>query len=474
MTRLPLLALALLPLGLYGAGCGVTPAPAEAAAPPNVIVILVDTLRADKLGVYGYKQRATSPNLDAFAKGGLVWENVISQNAWTVPSVASLFTGVDPQAHRALNFKQGEQLATDTISNEHDTLAESFKGAGYATMAYIKSTVISTSHGYSQGFDKFEIVGGKDQAWGYSARDLNDVAIPGIKAAHASGKPFYAYLHFMDPHSPYKAPEPWYSKYKGSYTGPMDGAHVQLEAAFKAGTVTPADWAHELALYDAEIEYWDTEFGRLWKELEAAGVTKNTVVVVTADHGEAFGEHQNVFHGNLYQENIHIPVILRGPGIKPGRMAADAQSIDIAPTLAELYRLPKGRVWQGKSMAAAMAGGAGHSDVLYSEYAGHRAAIEASTRLKLILGDGACKLYDLKADPLERTNLCASRPADVARLKAGMDARFAAAQAIGKTYGQGKADAVSPEQCEMLKALGYLDASEPCEAIKNDDDGHDK
>jgi arylsulfatase A-like enzyme len=452
-------------------GCMRTPAPAAAAAPPNVILILVDTLRADKIGIYGYKQRATTPNLDAFAKAGMVWDNTISQDAWTVPSVASLFTGVDPQGHRALNFRQGEQLATDTISDQHDTLAESFKGSGYTTMAYIKSTVISTSHGFSQGFDKFEIVGGKDQAWGYSAKELNDAAIPGIKAALKAGKPFFAYLHYMDPHSPYKAPEPWYSKYKGNYTGPMDGAHVQLEAAFKAGTVTPADWQHELALYDAEIEYWDTEFGRLWSELQAAGAAANTVVVVTSDHGEAFGEHQNVFHGNLYQENIRIPMVLRGPGIKAGRMAADAQSIDLPPTLAEMLKLPKGKAWQGKSMLAAMAGGAGHTDVLYSEYAGHRAGIEPATRLKLILGDGACKLYDLRSDPLERTNLCASRPADVARIKAAIEARFAAGQAIGQRYGKGKADAVSAEQCEMLKSLGYVDPDEPCEAIKNDDDG---
>ncbi len=464
MRSVPAFALALLPAGLVAAAVAFAPPPAEAAPAPNVVVVLVDTLRADKMGAYGYKQRVTTPNFDAFAKGGMVWENTISQNAWTVPSVASLFTGVDPQAHRALNFRQGEALATDTINDTHDTLAESFKGAGYHTVAYVKSTVLSTSHGYAQGFDKFEVVGGKDQAWGHSARELNDAAIPGIKAAAATGKPFFAYLHFMDPHSPYTAPEPWYSKYKGDYTGPMDGAHVQLETAFKNGTMTEADWRHELALYDAEIEYWDTQFGRFWKELESSGLAKNTIVVLTADHGEAFNEHQNVFHGHLYQENIHIPMILRGPGIKAGRMGGESQSIDLPPTLAELLRLPKGKVWQGKSMVAAMAGGAGHTDVVYSEYAGHRAVIEPGTRLKLILGDGPCKLYDLKADPGERTNLCASRPADVTRLKARMDVRYTAAQAIGKTYGQGKSEAVSPEQCEMLKALGYLDPSEPCEA----------
>ncbi|MSQ03113.1 MAG: hypothetical protein EXR71_14695 [Myxococcales bacterium] len=445
---------------------------AEAAAKPNVIVVLVDTLRADHLGPYAYKKRPTTPNLDAFAAGGVVWENAVSPNAWTVPSVASLFTGVDPQAHQCLHFRKGERLATDSISDAHDTMAESFAANGYATAAFIKSTVLSTSHGFSQGFARFEVVGGKDQAWGYSARDLNDAALPWLTGQQKAGTPFYAYLHFMDPHSPYKAPEPWYSKYKGTYTGKLDGAHVGLDEAFKAKTVSATDWEYMLALYDAEIEYWDTEFGRFWAELQAAGVAKNTIVVLVSDHGEAFGEHQNVFHGNLYQENIHIPVVFRGPGIKPGRMRGYAQLIDVVPTLAELTASPKGRAWQGKSMVAAMAGGAGHTAAVYSEYMGHRMAIEPSTGLKLIIGDGDPKLYDLRNDPQERTNLHAARPADADRIKTQLQARFSSGQALSKQFGVGKSEAMSAEQCEMLKALGYVEADKPCGEIKNDDDGH--
>ncbi len=462
-----------LPMLLFAVeGCSAAVAPAEAAPKPNVIVVLVDTLRADHIGTYGYKKRATTPNLDAFAAGGMVWDNAVSQNAWTVPSVASLFTGVDTQAHQTLNFRKGERLATDTIADCHDTMAESFKSSGYTTAAFIKSTVISTSHGFSQGFDKFEVVGGKDQAWGYSARDLNDAALPWLTGQLKAGTPFFAYLHFMDPHSPYKAPEPWYSKYKGTYAGKLDGAHVGLEDAFKAKTVSAADWEYMLALYDAEIEYWDTEFGRFWKELQAAGAAKNTIVVLVADHGEAFGEHQNVFHGNLYQENIHIPVIFRGPGVKQGRMKGYSQLIDVVPTLAELSASPKGRTWQGKSMVAAMGGGAGHTNPVYSEYAGHRMAIEPSTGLKLILGDGDAKLYDLPNDPSERVNLHGARAADALRIKTQLQSRFSAGQALSKQCGAGKSEAMSAEQCEMLKALGYVEVDKDCGEIKNDDDGH--
>lgn len=457
-------------IGLAGtlAGCAAELSVAQAAPKPNVLLILVDTLRADKIGTYGYSQRKTTPNLDAFASGGMVWERALSQNAWTVPSVASLFTGVDPQAHRTLNFRVGEKLATDTMSTAHDTIAEVFKAGGYGTAAFIKSTVISTSKGFSQGFDTFQVVGGKDQAWGYSARDLNDVAIPWLASQAKSAKPFFAYLHFMDPHSPYKAPEPWYSKYKGNYAGKMDGAHVQLESAFAAGTVTAADWQHELALYDAEIEYFDTEFGRLWGEMRKAGLDQNTVVVLVADHGEAFGEHKNVFHGNLYQENIHVPVILRGPGVKAGRMKAFGQLVDVAPTLSDLAGVPKGKGWQGKSMVGAMAGGAGHSDVIYSEYAGHRMAIEPTTGLKLILGDGPVKLYDLNADPLERTNLAETRAADIARIKPLLESRFLAGKSLASQFPIEAGTGMTREQCEMLLQLGYV---KDCNMEHDDGDG---
>ncbi len=454
MPRLPVVALL---CTLAAGGCLVEVTPAEAAAKPNVIVILVDAQRADVLGPYGYKTRKTTPNLDKFAAAGVVWENTISQNAWTVPSVASLFTGVDPQAHRTLRFQVTDRVEMDTMSELHDTLAESFKAGGYTTGAFIKSTVIDSSRGFSQGFDKFEIVGGTDQAWGQSARQLNDAALPWLSTQAKSGKPFMAYLHYMDPHSPYKAPEPWYSKYKGSYAGKFTGAHVEIEDAVKKGTGPGKDdWNYLRALYDAEVEYWDTEFGRLLAELDAAGATKNTIVAVVADHGEAFYEHDNIFHGHLYQENIHVPVVIRGPGLKPGRLGGYTQVIDVAPTLADLCGVPKGAAWMGQSFAAGMAGGKGHADFVYSEYVNMRTVIDPAG-LKLIVGDGADKLFDLKADPRETNNLASTRPADVARLRVLADARTAQGKTLGAKYPLEKPKALTDEQTELLRQLGYIE-----------------
>lgn len=431
--------------------------PARAATPrPNVLIVLMDALRADVMGAYGYKKRATTPNLDRFAARSVVWEDTWSQNAWTVPCVASLFTGVDPQAHKVLRYNETGRIEMDTMSLDHQTLAEQFKAGGYTTAAFIKSKVLDSSRGFSQGFDNFQIVGGTDQAWGWSAKQLNDAAIPWLLAQKGAAKPFFAYLHFMDVHSPYKAPEPWYSKYK---TGPskLSGAHVEIEKMAKDGVVPTADDIERLyALYDAELEYFDTEFGRLMGELVASGLDQNTIVVFTADHGEAFYEHQQWFHGNLYQENIHIPAIVKAPGLAAGRMSGNTQQIDLAPTLADLAGVAKGANWMGRSQAAAMKTGRSVTGLAYSEWGEQRMVVDEN-KLKLIINDGPVKLYDLKADPKEKTNLASSRAADVTRLRGLLDARYAQGKALGDKFAASAPATLTPEQVEALRALGYVE-----------------
>ncbi len=432
-------------------------APARAAAPkPNVIVVLVDALRADILGAYGYKKRATTPNLDRFAGRSVVWENALSQNAWTVPCVASTFTGVDSQAHRTLRYQAKENIEMDTLSLAHNTIAEQFQSAGYTTAAFLKSVVIDSSRGFSQGFDTFKVVGGKDQAWGYSAGQLNDVALPWIASQKGAAKPFFVYLHFMDVHSPYKAPEPYYTKYKVGESK-LTGAHNEIEAMAKANIVpTAGDIERLYGLYDAEMEYMDAEFGRLMTELIKSGLESNTIVVFTADHGEAFYEHQQWFHGNLYQENIRIPMILKIPGVAAGRMTGYSQQIDLAPTLAELAGVALSPDWMGHSQVPGMKAGRAVTDVVYSEYIEQRTVVDPNG-MKLIVNDGPTKLYDLAADPNETKNLATSRGADVTRLRALLDARFAKGKAAGAKFPASAPSTLSAEQVEALKALGYLE-----------------
>jgi arylsulfatase A-like enzyme len=434
------------------------PAAPSAGARPNVIVILMDALRADALGSYG-NPRKPSPNLDRWAAGGSRWQTTVSQNAWTVPCVASLMTGVDPQAHRVLRYQGSQRVEMDTLSLSHDTMAEQFKATGYTTGALLKSVVIDSSRGFSQGFDTYRIVEPKkDQAWGESAKHLTDAALGFLDQEAGKGKPFFLYLHYMDTHSPYKAPEPWYSKYKGNYTGAFDGAHAPIEQAIKAGNIpTPADWAHLRGLYDGELAYFDSQIQRLFDSLAQRGIDKNTIVVLTADHGEAFWEHGVVFHGNLYQENIHIPMIVRGPGVKPGVLGNYTQAIDLAPTLADLAGVPKGKAWMGTSQAAPMrTGGNAAPQVVYTEYIDQRMVIDGATNLKLIINDGPVKLYDLARDPGERTNLATSRPGDVKRLRALLDARYERGRKLGQAAPAEAPRTLSNEEVEMLKELGYV------------------
>jgi choline-sulfatase len=455
--------LSLLGLALAAVGGLLMLSPARAASPaPNVILILVDALRADKLGPYGYTARPTTPNLTRFASRGVVFENTISQAAWTVPSVASLFTGVDPQAHRVLRYNQSNRVEMDALSMGHQTIAEQFKGSGYSTAAIMKSIVVDSGRGFSQGFDTFTVVNPKqNQADGDSGRELTDASLAWIDQQKSTGKPFFAYLHYMDSHSPYKAPEPYYSKYRApGYAGPVSGAHMQIENDYKKPGVVPApaDIQQALALYDAEIEYWDAQFGRLMQALVANGIDANTIVVVTADHGEAFWEHgTNVFHEHLYQENIHIPFIIKGPGVKPGRYSHWTQSIDIAPTLADLAGVPKGAHWQGRSQAPVLKG-TGPAVVLpvYSEYSERRTIIDPSG-MKLLLGDpSGPMLFDLKKDPGEKTNLAASQPDVVNRLKGLLEVRTAEGKALAATFPAEEKNEMSPEQVQQLCALGYL------------------
>lgn len=441
-------------LGLQ-AGCLTAAEPAQAAARPNVIIVLGDALRADKTGPYGYDARDTTPNLDRFATRSVVFSNTICQNAWTVPSVASLFTQVEPQGHQVLRYQVEQRVEMDTLSLDHTTLAEQFKAAGYSTGALLKSQVIDSSRGFSQGFDDFQVIPGV-QAHGETGQQLTDAAIGWIDDHKAD--PFFLYLHYMDPHSPYMAPEPLYGKYAdGSYGGPFTGLHNEIVPYQKGqADATDADVQHLFDLYDAEVEYFDRQFGRLMKHLVLSGVDGKTIVVVTGDHGEAFNEHGKFFHGNLYQENVVVPFIIKAPGSKARTLDAWVEMIDIGATVADLAGVPKADHWQSVSQARAVTGGNPVKRLVYSEYANQKAVYDPSG-LKAIFGDGPAKLYDLKKDPLEQKNLAQARPADLERLRKEAVSRFNASKTLSGSFSATEANELTDDQVEALRALGYIE-----------------
>lgn len=426
------------------------------AAPPNVVVVVAESLRADRLGPYGFTERTTTPSLDRFARRSVVFENVVTQAGWTVPAVASLFTAVDPQAHRALQFRNDRRLEADTLSEHHHTLAEHFSEAGYTTQALLKTVVIDGQRGFAQGFDRFDRVDG-DMAEGASGEQLTKAAQAWLQGQIGAEKPFFLYLHYMDPHSSYKPPEPWQTQYKGDYRGPVDGTHKQIQSDFVDARKVPtkADKAALFSYYDGAVAYWDHNFGELMKFLVASGLDTNTVVVVTSDHGEAFYEHERFFHDHVYQENIRIPLLIKAPGVAPGRLSHWTQLIDVAPTLLDLAGISPDPRWQGLSQRPAMTGSPPTLRTAYAEYGGYRAAIDPSG-MKLILGDGYAKLFDLSVDPAETRDISGFRMGEVNRMKTVLEARYAEGRERASLFTHSAPVPVPADQAEQLKKLGYL------------------
>jgi arylsulfatase len=326
---------------LLAASCSPThPQPSKAAA-RNVILICLDTVRADHLGTYG-NARATSPNLDALASRALVFADANATAGWTKPSVPSFLTGTYPAQHGVYEGSaHGDAGAvTDLLPASALTLAEVFRQQGYRTGAFVHNAQLRAGNGFEQGFDSYE-----QDNW--DARDLRWRGLDWIDRCLEAqkAKPFFLYLHFLDAHWPYPAPEEWITRFataaaterfrgkdsKALYSSINDGEY----------TLTSADRTALEALYDGAIAYLDSELGRLFDGLELRGLTDETVVCVVADHGEEFGEHGRVGHGHgLWENLLHVPWILSIPGRKSERCSTPVSLVDLFPTLLSAVALP--------------------------------------------------------------------------------------------------------------------------------------
>lgn len=286
---------------------------------------MLDTLRADHLSGYGY-ERQTSPVLDAFARENVKAEFAITAAPWTPASVASMFTGLYPAAHRMMppNDRNLAKRGLAKLSNELDTLAETLKGYGYTTAGVSPNPWITEQFGYAQGFDQFYFLNRMPaDKITESGREIIDAW-----TKTESSDPFFLYLHFLDPHDPYTPPAGYDTKFSG-----------KLEKS-------PFSYTDELQqkinLYDGEINFLDTELGKFFGYLKEKKLYEDLVIVIVSDHGEQFMEHGNERHGfKLYNEEVHVPLFLKtGRKEDKGRVIKETVStVDILPTL--LARLGK-------------------------------------------------------------------------------------------------------------------------------------
>jgi arylsulfatase A-like enzyme len=423
---------------------------------PSVLVLLVDTLRADRLGCYGAGP-AQSPNLDRLAASGRVFDDAVSQSSWTVPSVATLFTGLHPRSHGvwgAAHDAPGDAAGIGTyLPDELVTLARAAQHAGVTTFGASANPLVSRGTNFAAGFETFvefgleRRFGGGDlgRNWA-SAKDVNDRFVAWLQRNR--GHRFLAYLHYMEPHDPYTPPD-----------APPAAAGVRPALArgqvfpvaqkinWHGGNPLPApEVDHLRALYDGEVRAWDAQLGVLLAALERLSVRESTVIIVTADHGEEFQEHGKLRHGvNLYEETIRVPFVVAGPGIAPGRVPTQIQGIDLFPTVATLLGIMPPAGLPGRNVLGAV-----DRRPAFAELGGNLVAVR-SDGWKLITrsGDDRRELYDLRADPGERTNRFGTVPegATLTTLLAGWQDAPPPPPVTGS----------DPRIMQKLRALGYVE-----------------
>ncbi len=470
-------------LVLAAAGCGtkqVEPA-AGAAAPtaeesaaaraerPNLVLYVVDTLRADHLGCYGY-DRPTSPRLDAFAREGVRFAEARAQSSWTKPAMATILTGLHPVTHGAERRAQG-------IAPEARTLAERLSEAGYDTAMFTTNPTVVEKFGFGRGFDRFEYV---HQLQGRKRRSVRSAEMHRAATAWLDGRaaperPFFLVVHTLDPHDPYRPEEP----YRSRFAPGVDVASACCFRGERLGELSAEEAAirrrDSMALYDGEIAANDASFGRLVDDLRARRLLDRSAVVFTSDHGEEFHEHGGWRHAeSLFEEVLRVPLVVRLPGgTSSGVTVVDpADQIDIAPTLLDLASIPAPPELPGASLLPVIGGGAappGESlawlrhpafDVVAIrdgnwKWLRHEGALrEVTGEVGGVAGAGeaAEALYDLEADPGERRNLLEAEPARrralALRVKEAR-ARLARRQAAGEVE-------IDPALDAELRALGYL------------------
>lgn len=458
------------------------PAPPAAARVPNVLLVVVDTLRADHLGCYGYA-RPTSPTLDALAAAGVRFEHAAAMSSWTKPSTASLLTGRAPTAHQTLSERA-------RLPEAEITLAERLGALGLRTALLSANPWVTPEYGFDQGVDDFYSV--YDERFvrvtlfmqvlkrvsplvdprmrlynrvkylvlgeiSTTARDtlLVDEALRWL-AMHGR-EPFFLYLHMMSPHHPYDPPAPFDRFVPSRAHAPVKNYPRKSYRFFEHGDPLPPDALADLvARYDGDVLYADTEIARLLAGLERAGVAASTAVVVTADHGEEFYDHANWGHGqSVYDELVHVPLIVRLPaGARAGeRVTTPVSHADLVPTLVDLVGGPHDASLEGQTLLHDAPPRPVWSEVIY-QYGEARALVDGTRKL-VVTHEGdrtTTALFDLKADPAERSPLPASDP-DTTRLAAELDQRVEAARRARSVADE---TVVDGEGEKRLRALGYL------------------
>ncbi len=460
---------------------------AKGLSAPNIILIAVDTLRADFLQAYKQDALPKTPRVSEFAADSVVFQNAFAQSSWTKASFGSIFSGMYPEAHKATS--KVSALHPDAV-----TMAEVLRDGGYYTRGYSNNPNITSIFNYNQGFVDytdlkpnlyFGAKGSCEKLIGYdilrkvvqvfnakvlrgrlvisdfyqTAEQLTDVGLEWVdSSARPKDAPFFLFLHYMDPHDPNPDPD-----------RPGKGfARVQMP------NPDPEKWLQPMIkAYAADIEYMDGHLGRLIDGLKQRGLYDNTLIVFTADHGEEFQEHHGWWHGlSLYDEQIKIPLMMKLPGnqAKGTYISELARHVDIAPTVAKFAGLAPSEKWQGQALLKDdLASNSAEVGFVHShlDFEGIKLKSLRSRDIKYITANEGNKrnfplqeLYDLRSDPGEQQNLAdsADRAAELALFKDNLTKTNESIAAGAVPPMQFNKDDLPPELREQLEAVGYGDA----------------
>ena len=421
---------------------------------PNVVIYVVDALRADRLGCYN-KGIQTSPNIDAFAQNSTLFKNAYAAASWTKASVASIFTGVYPPAHGAVG-------RGGTLDTRIPTIAEIMKHAGYHTAAFVTNGNISGEFGFAHGFDIYDYLPENQTGSEIytSSEELLDKIEPTLRKLR---EPFFVYIHQSDPHAPYTPPKELAEKFIPADAEPIAGTmDVVKKLVYRALTPKPRQIKYLLGLYDGEVNAADAGFARFMEMLERRGIADKTIIVFSADHGEEFYDHNGFTHGGtLYQELVRVPLIIRCPNGSdcPKNITRPVSLVDLAPTLLDFLGIEAPESMKGLSLRAP---DQPFIRPIYFHESLDKTAKEAllDWPIKLIRninginqwGDRVLEweMYDLESDPLEQHPIYGK---NITRRV--MEENLARAHEQNKQTGPPPKSAISPELQKRLHAIGY-------------------
>ncbi|MDG1048657.1 MAG: sulfatase [Planctomycetota bacterium] len=427
----------------------------EATAPPHVIVLSLDTVRADRLGCYGGDPSAT-PRLDAFAAGSDRYRACVATAPWTLPSHASMFTGLFPFEHGTHGFRVDEYVDNvHPLHPDHVTLAEGMSAAGYETAAFVANTVyLANRFGLAQGFETYEV---RRQP----ARAMTDRALEFLDT-RGSDRPCFLFVNFMDAHRPYGMRPHAELARLPAHEHPAQLLERLCEQVMLDGEAPGPLGERVSGLYDEGLRGLDREVGRLLEGLAARGLLEGALILVTSDHGEAFGDHGVVEHGkDLYESLVSVPLIVKAPGQAEGRVLEPVASlVDVPGLIAAAIPGPSGSALRsdfgrlpGRHPVTTEVHFARPRELqLYGErFQRERVALRAG-RFKLIASGGEVELYDLEADPGELEDLAGVAPGRVGELKRQLDSFLDAAAYQGERLLPAPP---TPVQRVETRVLGY-------------------